>query len=49
MYEKGEAVSKDRSHAIQLYSAAAAHGYKPAIDRLGTLKGGDKSSPDSGP
>ena len=49
MYENGEAVPKDRFYAILLYSAAAARGYQPAIDRLGILKGWDKSTATAGP
>ena len=39
MYEKGEAVPQNRFYALMLYSAAAARGYRPAINRLGVLEG----------
>ncbi|MDE3116414.1 MAG: sel1 repeat family protein [Pseudomonadota bacterium] len=47
MYETGAAVPKNRFQAILFYSAAAARGYQPAIDRLGVLEGWAK--PGAGP
>lgn len=38
LYEKGEVVPKDLGMAAYLYSAAAAHGVKGAVEKLSALK-----------